>query len=140
MKSGTRYVIGVALALAALGVFASASAARPSGGAAPTLRPGLSDFGLPHSKIVVPSQARTASTPQLKPGLSDFGLAYTGITVPPASTRTSSALQPVESRQPGFDWGDAGVGAAAMLGIVLIVAGLGAGLVVRGHRRELRSA
>jgi hypothetical protein len=139
MKAGTRHVIGVALALAALGVFTSPAAAQSR--AAPTLRPGLSDFGLSYSQIAVPPQAQTVSAPQLKPGLRDFGLSYAQIAVPPASAGESSAQQPVEIAQPGgFDWGAAGVGAAAMLGVVLLVAGVGASVVLRSHRQELRSA
>ncbi len=166
MKARTRHVVGVALALAALSVFTSASAAQA--GAAPTLRPGLTDFGLSHSQIAVPPQAQTVSSPQLKPGLRDFGLSYAQIAVPrapqtaspqlkpglrdfglsygriavpPASTSGPAAQQQVEivpSR--GFDWRDAGIGAAATLGIVLLVGGLGAGLVLRSHRREFLSA
>lgn len=41
----------------------------------------------------------------------------------------------------GFDWGDAGVGAAGMLGVVLLLAGLGAGLGIsrHNHRRQVSS-
>ena len=87
-----------------------------------------------------PRAPQTAS-PQLKPGLRDFGLSYGRIAVPPASTSGPAAQQQVEivpSR--GFDWRDAGIGAAATLGIVLLVGGLGAGLVLRSHRREFLSA
>jgi hypothetical protein len=40
------------------------------------------------------------------------------------------------SRSSGFQWGDAGIGAGATLGIVLILGGLGAALTVRKNGRQ----
>ena len=36
----------------------------------------------------------------------------------------------------GFNWGDAGIGAAATLGLMLFIGGLGLGLVVHGRSRQ----
>ena len=36
----------------------------------------------------------------------------------------------------GFSWGDAGIGAAATLGIVFLIGALGAALVTRRHRHD----
>jgi len=41
----------------------------------------------------------------------------------------------VASASDGFAWGDAGIGAAATLGIVLLVMGLGFTLITRGRRQ-----
>jgi hypothetical protein len=61
--------------------------------------------------------------------------------------RTQWASQPaqveVEVVEHGaFDWGDAGIGAAATLGIVVLLAGLGTGLVIarHNHRRQVASS
>jgi hypothetical protein len=40
----------------------------------------------------------------------------------------------------GFSWGDAGIGAGAALGVVLLLAGLGATIVLRQRRREPQHA
>ena len=42
---------------------------------------------------------------------------------------------PAASTSDGFAWGDAGIGAAATLGIVLLVMGLDFTLVTRGRRQ-----
>jgi len=47
--------------------------------------------------------------------------------------RTAAPAQVVESG--GFDWGDAGIGAGAALGIGLLLTGLGAGLVISRQNR-----
>ncbi len=49
---------------------------------------------------------------------------------------TSSTPSVIATATGGFDWGDAGIGAAATLGIVLVLVGLGA-VVVRGRRRQV---
>jgi hypothetical protein len=47
------------------------------------------------------------------------------------------SVQPVDTSSDGFDWGDAGIGAAAMLTLL----GLGTGALLVGRRsREQRSA
>ena len=48
----------------------------------------------------------------------------------PASARPGAATRTVATRQSGFDWGDAGLGAAGMLSVL----GLGTGAVVIGRR------
>ncbi len=40
----------------------------------------------------------------------------------------------------GFDWGDAGIGAAATLGFMLFVGGLGVGVAVHGRSRQPKHA
>jgi len=51
---------------------------------------------------------------------------------------TVAAAPSAVSRQ-GFDWADAGIGAATMLGVIVLVGGLGFGLIVRNHHREAQS-
>jgi hypothetical protein len=43
---------------------------------------------------------------------------------------------PIASASTGFDWADAGIGASAMLGAVLLMAGLGAALISTRHNRR----
>jgi hypothetical protein len=83
--------------------------------------------------IVVPVAQAGGARPAIKPGCSDFGLVYRyGAGCVPATVAPAK-----RSAAAGFRWGDAGIGAAAMLGGVLLVVGLGAGLVL--SRRQLRS-
>jgi hypothetical protein len=50
-----------------------------------------------------------------------------------ASTRSARSV--------GFDWSDAGIGAAATFGLVLVLGGAGAGISSRrGHRRQMAGA
>jgi hypothetical protein len=82
--------------------------------------------------IVVPVALAGGARPAMKRGCSDFGLVYRyGAGCVPATAA------PAKTAAGGFRWGDAGIGAAAMLGSVLLVVGLGAGLVL--SRRQLRS-
>jgi hypothetical protein len=52
------------------------------------------------------------------------------------SAAPAQAAAPVQAgRSSGFQWGDAGIGAGATLGIVLLLGGVGAALVVRRNDR-----
>lgn len=88
--------------------------------------------------ITVPA-AQAVQQPE-RPGLADFGLRQD----PLYGYRVDGTASPaqVEVISSGdFDWADAGIGAAATLGILLLVGGLGKALVLaRNHRREFRSA
>jgi hypothetical protein len=87
-----------------------------------------------------------------------FGFYLRGTTIPAVPTPAESSraetkafagfmslgLRQVPATSPspeGFDWGDAGIGAAAMLGVVALIACLGASLVFsrRSHRRQVAS-
>ena len=104
--------------------------------------------------------ARTAPDP-VRAAYTAAWQAYRGLPGgPPVSTRSVyppletgqgfSFAAPAGRTQPtplaangpgGFDWGDAGIGAAGMLGIVLLVGGVGAALIAaRNHRRQPRNA
>lgn len=103
---------------------------------------GLRDFGLRYdwgsSRATTGSHVEAAngstSAVPLLTGYRDFGLTN----MQPAVVRPSSPIASEhirEIRAGGFDWADAGIGAAAMLCFVLIVAGLGAALVRSQHRQ-----
>ena len=108
---------------------------------------GLRDFGLWYDwgsgrattgRRGEAANGSTSAVPLLT-GYRDFGLTN----MQPAVVRPSSptASEPSrEIRAGSFDWADAGVGAAAMLCFVLIVAGLGAALVLRGQHRQISNA
>jgi hypothetical protein len=115
---------------------ATTAAARPATDAR-QVKPGLSDFGLTGTQIALAS-APVTDARQVQPGLSDFGRSADQLGSAPASTKHST--RPIVVSSSGFDWADAGVGAAAMLGIVLLVGGLGAAVVLRSHRGEFGSA
>jgi hypothetical protein len=53
---------------------------------------------------------------------------------PPATTSTPIA------QSPGFQWGDAGIGAGFTLGIVLLLGGAGAGLLISRQNRRHQTA
>jgi hypothetical protein len=129
---------------------AAAKTSETGTSAVPTVR-GYRDFGLTNMQPAVvgaavrlTSQAvggsLVADTGVFPPrtGYRDFGLtSMQPAVVQAAPTAASEPLD--EFGASGFDWADAGVGAAAMLGLV-ILAGLGAGLVLRGHHRPISNA
>ena len=59
-----------------------------------------------------------------------------------APFQQTSASTPTLTSSSGFEWGDATIGAAATLGAVLLLGGLGAILVMsrHGRRRTIASA
>jgi hypothetical protein len=67
---------------------------------------------------------------------------YPGVAPAPntSSYRSTRATPPAASGSGGFDWGDAGIGAAAMFGIILLVGAAGAVLIAARNRRQPRHA
>ena len=129
-----RLAVGGVLALVGFAaVTATATAARPATDAR-QVRPGLSDFGIAGTTATA---RPVTDARQVRPGLSDFGRVSEQSRGAPS---TPSGQPVVVASSNGFDWTDAGVGAAAMLGVLLLAGGLGAAVVLRGHRREFRSA
>jgi hypothetical protein len=127
MNRSIRRLTWIACALAAAAVIAPvAQAGHPQ----PLYR-GTSDFALPTQ-----ADRRDNVGALTKRGCGDFGLAWSyesGCVPVPAEPAKAPAVG-------GFQWGDAVIGAAAMLGIVLLVGGIGLGLIVaRNQRRPLQS-
>jgi hypothetical protein len=120
----------------------------------------------PSSCYVTPAESRLASRRLAEGFLQGTGLAAAQVTsftegvcsceVTPSSYYLTHAQSPVASQptghnlrspgtsQParvegGFDWGDAGVGAGATLGVMALLAGLGAALTIsrHNHRRQV---
>ena len=54
--------------------------------------------------------------------------------------RTAAAAPTQVARSIGFQWGDAGIGAGFTLGIILLLAGAGAGLLISRHNRRHQPA
>jgi hypothetical protein len=112
-----------------------------------TPKRGCADFGLVfdyNSGCVAPRTAQAAATnstsgeslpASVQRGCSDFGLVfdYRNGCVAPRVARAPAATS-------GFHWRDAGVGAGATLGLILIIAGLGAAHVVRAPQRHRTSS
>jgi len=108
-------------ATSALLVLALAAASAPTAGARPDFEPAAKQA--PTSVYSRPDKSLIPLTPP-----------YSGRVATQAS-----AQQPVVRVQPpqsGFDWGDAGIGAAGGLGLALL--GLGGGLVI-SHQRPRRT-
>ena len=111
-----RPLITLALALIAVAVLAPAASARPT-----------DDPALP-ARVASSQPSPTAST-------LPHGAAYSSTQVNTPSTPGQVRVTPVASN-PGFDWGDAGIGAGAAFALTMI--GLGGVLVLnnRRHREE----
>jgi hypothetical protein len=75
--------------------------------------------------IVAPSAAARPTLPH--------GVEYSSTQVEPPSTRNQVPVLRVAAN-PGFDWGDAGIGAGAAFALTMI--GLGAVLVLTNRRRR----
>jgi hypothetical protein len=80
-----------------------------------------------------------------KTGWFDSDLVSQRQQIPTAFATTQAALSVHSAaaiRSGGFDWGDASVGAGAMLGILLLIGGMGAGVVTsrQNRRREVAGA
>jgi hypothetical protein len=75
----------------------------------------------------------TATQPDLRAPDNRFGQPTSGTVVP---VRVPTRVRIVEVASSGFEWGDAGIGAAGMLGIVAL--GTGAGLAGAQRRRSRR--
>jgi hypothetical protein len=116
----------------------NAPAPQTDTGAVPPLR-GYRDFGLafatPAERPLV--SETMSSVPQVR-GYGDFGLPIAQPEIVPNSVVTPASQPLDEISASGFDWADAGAGAAATLGLVVIVGALGAGLVMtRRHHRQI---
>jgi hypothetical protein len=70
-----------------------------------------------------------ASPDAIDRALRSDGLAAAGAIEYPAATTKS-----------GFDWSDFGIGAGAGIGVMLLLGGLGAGLLTRRGREQVRTA
>jgi hypothetical protein len=122
MNTRARILVWAAVATAAVAGLASTAAARTQ----PQLR-GTSDF---------PAASGSQAGAPLLRGLGDFATARRVAPTPVPSAPTIVAVGST-----GFAWTDAGIGAAAALGLVLLAGGVVAGLLLaRGSRRPLHGA
>jgi hypothetical protein len=55
-----------------------------------------------------------------------------------AAAAASTSTPSVDSK--GFNWGDAGIGAGAALGVALLLTGMGAGFLITRHNRRRQVA
>jgi len=82
------------------------------------------------SREPVDARGEAAADPELR------SPAARGGTQPSAAVEAPDPIQPVDDASGGFGWGDAGIGAAGTLGIVLALAGIG--LLTTHVRRRLQ--
>src|SRR5215475_1485287 len=138
MKLQIHLAFGIILALATFGVMTTSAFAGTPVTDAHQLRPGTSDFAAAGATAVAPqvTNAHPSAT-----GLSDFGIVGNTAALDSVSAPEPTTAPARYGVAHGFVWADAGVGAAATLGLVLVIAGLGAALVHRRQpRKELRGA
>jgi hypothetical protein len=87
------------------------------------------------------AQARDAvnQAPAVQPNPDQIGSGPGSLSAHEFATLTQPQPQVVQvESNPGFDWGDAGIGAGAMFALAMI--GLGGALVVSSRRRQDRAA
>jgi hypothetical protein len=126
MTKQIRTLARITATLAALAIIVPAAHA----GHTQPLKRGLADFRVAAQQ---PAQHRPPATPMR--GCTDFGLVfdYKNGCVTPRTAQT----QPATS---SFHWHDAGIGAGATLGIVLLLAGLGSAILPRAQHRHVTNA
>jgi hypothetical protein len=94
--------------------------------------------GLALATVISAIAAPTAGAAPIDPAGTQANLptddSYSSVTAlsPPASSPTPNA-EPTVTAGDGFDWGDAGIGAASMLALTAIAAGAAVGL---GYKRD----
>jgi len=162
MKSWTRHITWFVGALAAAAIVVPT--AQASSTSAAVARRACADFGLTWDYNRGCVQSSTAAqlihgrASKLLPSnlaavarraCADFGLRWDYARGCMKSSTESQLIQERSSKllpsdgpsASGFHWNDAGIGAAAMLGVVLLVSGVGASVALaHSHRRKLRSA
>jgi hypothetical protein len=99
-----------------------------------TLHPGVSDFAAPNDRG--PASVPTSS---VRPNPDEIGSGPRSLSAQQFArlTRPQVPVVHVESN-PGFDWGDAGIGAGAMFALTMIT--VGSVLVLNGRRQRATTA
>ena len=123
-----RLVITTAAIVLAIGPTA-ATAAGNATGSSPSVRPNPDEQAL--TTTVQPTHARESATQAVQPN-PDQQAPITANTRQGSITGTPAVIVRVSSAKGGFDWGDAGIGAAGALGLSL--AALAGGLAVSQRR------
>jgi hypothetical protein len=117
----------IALAAVVAAAMALTSSALASSGAARPDDRAVGPRSEPATTVVSPAEFG-----HIRPDDRAVGSRSTGVSVPVSTPVV------VRVTRPGFDWGDAGVGAGAGAGFVLLA--FGATLLVRHGRNDLRTA
>ena len=130
-----RLVITTAAIVLAIGPTA-ATAAGHATGSSPSVRPNPDEQAL--TTTVQPTHARESATQAVQPN-PDQQSSIAANTRQGSTAGTPAVIVRVSSAKGGFDWGDAGIGAAGALGLSLVA--LAAGLAVSQRRaRRTRPA
>ena len=124
----SRLVITTAAIVLAIGT-AAATAAGHATGSSPSVRPNPDEQAL--TTTVQPTYARESATQAVQPN-PDQQAPITANTRQGSITGTPAVIVRVSSAKGGFDWGDAGIGAAGALGLSLVA--LAGGLAVSQRR------
>ena len=123
-----KLVITTAAIVLAIGT-AAATAAGHATGSSPSVRPNPDEQAL--STTVQPTHARESATQAVQPN-PDQQTPITADTRQGSVAGTPAVIVRVSSANGGFDWGDAGIGAAGALGLSLVA--LAGGLAVSQRR------
>ena len=137
MTTNHRRTTTAALILTLAGVAAPAATARPADDpATPVSRTPASVYSRPDKSVIPVSPPATSDA-----ALSAYREGQLAAAFDVAATAANKASAPqavvrIHAPQSGFDWGDAGIGAAG--GLALALLGVGGGLVI-SHQRPLRT-
>lgn len=144
MTTTHRMTRTAALVLTLAGVAAPAATARPADDpATPASRTPAAVYSRPDKSMIPMTPPATSSGAIGRAGLSAYreGQLATALDVAATAANRASAPQAVvrvHAPQSGFDWGDAGIGAAG--GLALALLGVGGGLVIsHQHPRRTRT-
>jgi hypothetical protein len=137
MTTTHRMTTTAALILTLAGVAAPAATARPADDpATPVSRAPASVYSRPDKSVIPVSPPATSGA-----ALSAYREGQLAAALDVAATAANKASAPqavvrIHAPQSGFDWGDAGIGAAG--GLALALLGVGGGLVI-SHQRPRRT-
>jgi hypothetical protein len=134
--------IVLVLAVAALAVPAQALAGKPEAkqaaaymsGVVEPREPSPAESGRAEARQIATFLTGVVGTPSNEPTPAESSRAETKAIA--GSLQVAMTPPQAVRGNGGFDWGDAGIGAAAMLGVLLLMSVVGAGLTISRHNRR----
>jgi hypothetical protein len=145
MEGGEKMIGHLAVFIAALATAATVALGFPS-----TASEGVRHHGVTVQKLaptpvrdrIVDDYFRDGSKRSMPQGVTVQKLASAPVTdrIVDDYFRDSSRVSVAQSSANGFDWGDFGIGAATMFGLVLLLAGLAVGVLATRHKSAMLKA